>query len=341
MLALREEDYVTAARLMGARHGRILFRHLVPGFTSHIIVSLTLAVPAMILGETALSFLGLGLRPPIVSWGVLLQDCMSMQTVGSYPWLLMPVMPIVITVLAYNFLGDGLRDAADPYATPLEQRPLTENYSKNPTVRPRYIFRLAIKIPGAAFGLLPVLLSRRSAFFEETCGRPFRSSTPEELAAYAAARDVSFDPDKPLTVHREVDYSEGPEAAWWPKGQSPVLDRPVAEGKLPPVHVRTGPEPAVLAGVDGTGTYGGTWYRVANSIRDVRLIGGRMAGATLLRWSPFGYPVLPHAAKAFEQSADGREFTIYLRRGMRWSDGASGYGARLRVLFQQPIHLVG
>ncbi len=116
ILALREEDYVTAAYLVGAGHGRILFRHLIPGFTSHIIVSLTLAVPGMILGETALSFLGLGLRPPIVSWGVLIQDCMSLQIVSAYPWLLMPVVPIVVTVLAYNFMGDGLRDAADPYS---------------------------------------------------------------------------------------------------------------------------------------------------------------------------------------------------------------------------------
>ena len=117
ILALREEDYAVAARLLGASHARILFRHLLPGFTSHIIVVLTLSVPAMILGETALSFLGLGLRPPIVSWGVLLQDCMSVQTVASYPWLLMPVVLIVLAVLAFNFLGDGLRDAADPYST--------------------------------------------------------------------------------------------------------------------------------------------------------------------------------------------------------------------------------
>jgi peptide/nickel transport system permease protein len=116
ILALREEDYVTAARLLGAGHTRVLARHLIPGFTSHIIVSLTLAVPGMILGETALSFLGLGLRPPVVSWGVLLQDCMSMETVSSYPWLLLPVLPIVLTVLAFNFLGDGMRDAADPYS---------------------------------------------------------------------------------------------------------------------------------------------------------------------------------------------------------------------------------
>ncbi len=117
ILSLREEDYAVAARLLGASHGRVLFRHLVPGFTSHIIVVITLSVPAMILGETALSFLGLGLRPPVVSWGVMLQDTMQLQAVANYPWLLMPVVPIVVTVLAFNFLGDGMRDAADPYAS--------------------------------------------------------------------------------------------------------------------------------------------------------------------------------------------------------------------------------
>jgi peptide/nickel transport system permease protein len=117
LLSLREEDYALAARLLGAGHGRIIFRHLLPGFTSHIIVSVTLAIPGMILGETALSFLGLGLRPPIVSWGVMLQDSMSMQVVAAYPWLLTPVIFIVIAVMAFHFLGDGLRDAADPYAT--------------------------------------------------------------------------------------------------------------------------------------------------------------------------------------------------------------------------------
>lgn len=114
ILALREEDFAMAARLLGASHARILFRHLLPGFTSHIIVVLTMSVPAMILGETSLSFLGLGLRAPIVSWGVMLQDCLSIQTVADYPWLLMPVVLIVLTVLCFNFLGDGLRDAADP-----------------------------------------------------------------------------------------------------------------------------------------------------------------------------------------------------------------------------------
>ncbi|MDP6111718.1 MAG: ABC transporter permease [Planctomycetota bacterium] len=115
ILSLREEDYAVAARLLGASHFRIIFRHLLPGFTSHVIVSLTLTVPGMILGETSLSFLGLGLRPPVVSWGVLLQDCMNMQVVSNYPWLLLPVVFIVMTVLCFNFLGDGLRDAADPY----------------------------------------------------------------------------------------------------------------------------------------------------------------------------------------------------------------------------------
>jgi peptide/nickel transport system permease protein len=117
ILALREEDYAVAARLLGASHGRILFRHLMPGFTSHIIVALTLSIPGMILGETSLSFLGLGLRPPVVSWGVMLQDCMDVKAVSIYPWLLIPVAFIVTTVLCFNFLGDGLRDAADPYGS--------------------------------------------------------------------------------------------------------------------------------------------------------------------------------------------------------------------------------
>jgi peptide/nickel transport system permease protein len=115
ILSLREEDYAHAARLLGASSGRVLFRHLIPGFTSHIIVALTLSIPGMILGETALSFLGLGLRPPVVSWGVMLQDCMNIQVITVYPWVLTPALFIIITVLAFNFVGDGLRDAADPY----------------------------------------------------------------------------------------------------------------------------------------------------------------------------------------------------------------------------------
>jgi peptide/nickel transport system permease protein len=116
ILALREEDYVTAAAFAGASRWRIMWRHLLPGFASHIIVSLTLAVPGMILGETALSFLGLGLRPPAVSWGVLLKDAQNVQAVALHPWLLTPVLFVILTVLSFNFVGDGLRDAADPYS---------------------------------------------------------------------------------------------------------------------------------------------------------------------------------------------------------------------------------
>ena len=115
LLALREEDYCTAARLMGAKPRRIIYRHLLPGFASHIIASATLSIPGMILGETALSFLGLGLRPPITSWGVLLNEAQNMSVVALYPWLILPVAPVIIVILAFNFFGDGLRDAADPY----------------------------------------------------------------------------------------------------------------------------------------------------------------------------------------------------------------------------------
>ncbi len=115
LLALREEDYATAARLMGAKPGRIIRLHLLPGFASHIIASATLSIPGMILGETALSFLGLGLRPPITSWGVLLNEAQNINVVALYPWLILPVVPVVVIILAFNFFGDGLRDAADPY----------------------------------------------------------------------------------------------------------------------------------------------------------------------------------------------------------------------------------
>jgi peptide/nickel transport system permease protein len=114
-LELREEDFVMAARACGATSGMVIGRHLIPSFLSYLIVSLTLSIPRMILGETALSFLGLGLRPPIISWGVLLQEAQNIRTVALYPWLLIPSVFVIVAVLAFNFLGDGLRDAADPY----------------------------------------------------------------------------------------------------------------------------------------------------------------------------------------------------------------------------------
>jgi len=114
-LSLREEDFVTAAELAGASQMRIIFRHMVPSFLSHIIAAVSLALPAMIISETTLSFLGLGLRPPAISWGVLLQDAQNIQALGIAPWLLTAAIPVIIVILAFNFLGDGLRDAADPY----------------------------------------------------------------------------------------------------------------------------------------------------------------------------------------------------------------------------------
>ncbi|MBI4790586.1 MAG: ABC transporter permease [Chloroflexi bacterium] len=114
-LSLRQEDFVMAAQLLGCSKARIIFRHMVPSFISHIIAATTLAIPAMIISETSLSFLGLGLRPPAISWGVLLQDAQNIQALAISPWLLIPSVPVIIAVLAFNFMGDGLRDAADPY----------------------------------------------------------------------------------------------------------------------------------------------------------------------------------------------------------------------------------
>jgi len=114
-LSLRNEDYVTAARQAGAGPTWIIRKHLLPAFASHVIASLTLSIPAMILAETALSFLGLGLQQPLISWGVLLQEAQNVRSVAVMPWVLSPVLFVVTAVLAFNFVGDGLRDAADPY----------------------------------------------------------------------------------------------------------------------------------------------------------------------------------------------------------------------------------
>ena len=115
LFSIREMDFVLAAKIAGTGELAIIRRHLLPSFASHLIVSLTLSIPGMILGETSLSFLGIGMRPPAVSWGVLLQNAQNVRTVALHPWLMIPGIFVVVLVLAFNFLGDGLRDAADPY----------------------------------------------------------------------------------------------------------------------------------------------------------------------------------------------------------------------------------
>lgn len=115
-LAMREEDFVLAAKLLGASDLRVILRHMAPSFLSHIIAVASLTIPALILSETSLSFIGLGLRPPVVSWGVLLQDAQNVQAIAMSPWLLIPAIVLIVTVVAFNFFGDGLRDAADPYS---------------------------------------------------------------------------------------------------------------------------------------------------------------------------------------------------------------------------------
>jgi len=114
-ISLREEDFVLAAKFSGTSEIGIIAKHLIPSFLSYLIVSLSLSIPGMILGETALSFLGLGIRPPAVSWGALLKGTQNVRTVALHPWLLIPGVFVIITVLVFNFLGDGLRDAVDPY----------------------------------------------------------------------------------------------------------------------------------------------------------------------------------------------------------------------------------
>jgi peptide/nickel transport system permease protein len=115
-LSLREEDFVVAAKLSGSKESRVVFRHMMPTMYSHIIAAVTLAIPVMIISETFLSFLGLGLRPPAISWGVLLQEAQNLQSIALAPWLLLPGLAVIITVLTMNIMGDGLRDAADPYS---------------------------------------------------------------------------------------------------------------------------------------------------------------------------------------------------------------------------------
>lgn len=185
--------------------------------------------------------------------------------------------------------------------------------------------RLSVILAGfavAALGFTALLYGFAAAFRPDvTIAAPLPAAG--ELAVVETARRHArlFDSQQPPVVSRAVDYAVGAQAPWWPKSEAPVLAELVSEGRLPPVGERVGPEPAVLEGVDGPGRYGGTWYRLVNSITDFSTIYWRMSGASLVRWSPQGYPLVPHVAKAWEVSSDARVFTFTLRRGARWSDG--------------------
>ncbi|HVU24139.1 MAG TPA: ABC transporter substrate-binding protein [Opitutus sp.] len=158
--------------------------------------------------------------------------------------------------------------------------------------------------------------------FRPDVGSPPPPPPPALVAQVEASRHVTLDREHPPVIVRDVNYAEGANAAWWPQDESPILRDLEREGQLPPLAERVGPEPLVLAGCDGLGRYGGTWYRLANSERDVLTTQSLLMTPTLMRWSPQGYPVVPYVAKSLEISPDQREFTFTLRRGMKWSDGA-------------------
>lgn len=185
----------------------------------------------------------------------------------------------------------------------------------------------------ALFGLLYLF----GLAFRPNLGHVPFAHDGEGLSAILRDRDVSFDPDNLPVLHLDVDYTLGPGAPWFPKGESPVLRELVEEGALPPVHQRTGPQPVVMDAVDGIGNYGGTWYRVASSEGDVGVITWRMSGGHLLRWSPLGYPLRPHLAKRWEANEDRTEYTVTLREGLRWSDGHPFTTDDIRYWWEQEV----
>ena len=180
----------------------------------------------------------------------------------------------------------------------------------------RLVVRLVATAAGLGLLLYLIGLGLRPIVPEQPRAHP-----PEAIAEAEQLRDVHFDPADLPAVQVEVDYEDGPAGAWYPKGESPILSELVQEGTLPPVAERVGAEPLVMEGVDGIGNYGGTWHRVATSPGDVFIIRYRLSGAMLARWSALGYPIRPHLAKGWIASPDKREWTIFLRKGVRWSDG--------------------
>lgn len=185
----------------------------------------------------------------------------------------------------------------------------------------RQLMRVALLVGGTALSTL-ALLYGFAALLRPDLQAPVEVHSTEHLAELARRRDVSLDLADPPVVWREVQYPLAPDHASYPRGEPDVLAPLVASGRLPPVHERVGSEPLVLAGAEGIGRHGGTWHRVASAPSELTVIQNRLSAPTLVRWSPEGYPIVPHVARAWEVSPDHREFTFRLRRGMRWSDGS-------------------
>lgn len=177
---------------------------------------------------------------------------------------------------------------------------------------------VSLFVVGLGFYFVLVLFG---IFFRPALETTAPEFSAEEVELAERTRNIEFQPEELPVIFREVDYSEGEAGAWFPRGESPILAELVAEGKLPPVAERVGSSPLVLRGVDGIGNYGGTWQRIATSGGDIGIIGNRLAGSTLVRWSPGGYPIVPNLAKGWEVNEDATEWTFFLRPGTRWSDG--------------------
>jgi ABC-type transport system substrate-binding protein len=183
------------------------------------------------------------------------------------------------------------------------------------------LIKFIISIIVAAIGLC-LLLCAISQMMRPELSAEIKEYSSDEIDAVEAIRDVSFDKDNPIRLHKDVDYSEGESAKWYPKGEAPILAELVKEGKLPPVAERVGQEPCVMEGVDGIGNYGGTWMQIATSMDDINSqLNGRMTNTRLVQWSPQGYPIVPNIAKSYTISDDKREYTFELRKGVKWSDG--------------------
>lgn len=196
--------------------------------------------------------------------------------------------------------------------------------------------RVAAGLVAASAGCLALALVAGRVTRHDLSAAPAARS-PAEIAEMESARRVRLNRDNPPTVQIDVDYQAGTNAAWWPKGESPLARELVRQGKLPPLPERVGPEPVVLRGPDGTGRYGGSWCRIANNEFDVGIITWRLSASTLVRYSPEGLPIRPHLAKGWSVSADARVWTIHLRRGVRWSDGAPFTADDLMFWYEQSI----